>query len=135
MNNKEIIKRLSELFEEAIIRLPDDDVANYVKENPNSEFDKHIMYIRRRNTKVKSELQQTLTAKAKEILDSLISELGKNQFVADLLAQPKYQKLAPQLFSKFENITEQDKEEMLKDEKFMELVKDLKEDLKNEGNP
>jgi len=134
MNNTETIKRLSELFEEAIIMLPDDDIANYVKENPNSDFDKHIMYIRRLNTKAKSEMQQSLTTKAKEILESLIREIGKNQFVEDLLAQPKYQKLAPQLFSKFENITEQDKEEMLRDRKFMELVRELKEDLKNEKN-
>jgi len=134
MNNTDTIKRLSELFEEAIIMLPDNDVADYLKENPNNEFDKHIMYIRRLNTKAKSEMQQSLTTKAKEILESLISELGKNKFVEDVLAQPKYQKLAPQLFSKFENISEQDKEEMLKDRKFMELVRELKEDLKNEGN-
>lgn len=134
MNNTEIIKRLSELFEEAIIMLPDDDILNYVKENPNREFDKHIMYIRRLNTTAKSEMQQNLKAKAKEILESLINEIGKNQFVEDLLAQPKYKKLAPQLFSKFERITEQDKEEMLKDRRFMDLVRELKEDLKNEGN-
>ncbi|WP_339706757.1 hypothetical protein [uncultured Kriegella sp.] len=134
MNNTETIKRLSELFEEAIIMLPDDDIANYVKENPNNDFNKHIMYIKRLNTKAKSEMQQSLTNKAKEILESLISEIGKNQFVETLLTQPKYQKLAPQLFSKFENISDKDKEEMLKDKRFMELVRELKEDLKNEGN-
>ncbi len=134
MNNSEIIKRLDEFFQEAIIKFPDEEVLEYVKQNPNPAFQKHLIYIRKLNTKAKAEFQKGVSAKAKEILESLISEIGKNELINRLLAQPKYKTLAPQLFSKFEDITDADKESMLTDRKFMELVRELKEDMENEGN-
>lgn len=134
MNYSEIIKRLNELIEEAIIKLPDEEVLEDVRQNPNPDFQKHLTYIRKLNTKAKANLQKQVSAKAKEILDNLINEIGKNEWLKELLSQPKYQKLAPQLFSKFEGITEEDKESMLTDRKFMELVRELKKDMENEEN-
>lgn len=134
MNNSEIIKRLNELFEEAILKLPDEEVLEDVKQNPNLSFQKHLTYIKRLNTKAKAELQKGVSAKAKQILENLINEIGKNEFINKLLAQPKYQALAPLLFSKFKGITKEDKESMLTDRKFMELVRELKKDIKDEEN-
>ncbi len=134
MNNSEIIKRLNELFEEAIIKLPDEEVLEDVRQNPNSVFQRHLNYIKRLNTKAKAEMQKGVSAKAKEILESLVNEIGKNELINRLLAEPKYKMLSPQLFSKFEGITEEDKESMLTDRKFMELVRELKKDMENEGD-
>lgn len=134
MNNSEIIKRLNELFEEAIIQLPDKEVLEDVRQNPNPAFQKHLNYIKRLNTIAKAEIQKGVSAKAKGIIESLINEIGKNELINQLFAQPKYKTLAPQLFSKFEGITEDDKESMLTDKKFMELVRELKKDMENEGN-
>ena len=132
MNNAQIIKRLNELFEESIIMLPDDEVLADIKENPNPAFQKHLTYIKKLNTKAKAELQKGVSSKAKEILNNLIEKLGKEELIEKLLAQPKYKELSTQLFSKFEKITEEDKESMLTDRKFMELVKQLKKDMDNE---
>ena len=134
MKNSEIVKRLNELFEESIIRLPDEEILEDVRQNPNADFQKHLVYIKRLNTKAKAEHQKGVSSRAKEILENLINEIGKNELINKLLAQPKYKTLAPQLFSKFEGITPEDKESMLTDRKFMELVRELKKDMENEGD-
>lgn len=134
MNNSQIIKQLNDLFEESIIMLPDEEVLEDIKNNPDPAFKKHFNRIKRLNAKAKAEAQKSISSKAKEMLDNLINYTGKSAFMKQLLGQPKYSQLNKQLFSKFEKITEEDKESMLEDRKFMELIKELKQDLNNEIN-
>ncbi len=134
MNYYDILKHLDELFEEAIINFPDEEILEDLKQRPNSNFQKHLTHIKKLNTKAKATMQKRISNRAKEILDNLINEIGKNELLTKLLDQPKYQKLAPQLYSKFEEITEEDKESMLTDRKFMELVRELRKDLENDKN-
>jgi len=134
MNYYKTLKYLDELIEEAIINLPDEEILEDVRNYPNPDFQKHLTYIRRLNTKAKADLQKGISAKAREVLESLIKEIGQNQLLRELLSQPKYKELAPQLFSKFEEITEEDKESMLTDRKFMELVREIKKDIENDKN-
>lgn len=134
MNNFEIIKRLNELFEESIIELPDEEILEYVEKNPNPAFDKHLAYIKKLRTKALADKQKNISTKAKELLQNFMSELGDSTLLNSLLTQPKYQQLIPSLFSKFEGISEGDKESMLKDKKLMELIQKLKKDIENEQN-
>jgi len=132
MNNYTIIKRLDELFEASIFEQPDEDVLESIGDNIPIEFMKQLNYVRKKNAQAKAKLKKSINQKAKEILDKLIEEVGNSNFINSLLAQPKYQKLSTELFSKYENISEQDKESMLKDRRLMDLIKELRKDLENE---
>lgn len=132
MNNYIIIKRLDELFEAVIFEQPDEDVLESVGDSIPNEFIKQLNYVRKKNAQVKASLKRSLNQKAQELLDKIIADIGNNNFINSLLAQPKYQRLSTELFSQYENISEQDKESMLKDRRLMELIRELRNDLKNE---
>lgn len=131
MTNREIIKRLNDLFEEAIANYPEEDLIKEIKENPDPLFDRNLKYIRKRNTIAKANLQKVWWNSAKEEIERLIEKLGKSGLIETLLKQPQYKELAG-FFSKYEEISDEDKESMMTDKKMLELISKLKEETKNE---
>lgn len=131
MDNASIINRLNELFEEAILYRPDNEVLEEIKQSPDSSFEKHLKYIRKLNTQAKAKLKKGFFSSVKNELDRLIKEAGENEFLNSLLAKPEYQNILA-LHSKYEEMTKNDEESMLIEKKMLELVKELKKELESE---
>jgi hypothetical protein len=134
MDNASIIDRLNELFEEAILNQPDEEVLEELKLNPDPSFATHLKYIRKLNTQARAKLQKGIFANVKDELDKMISKAGENEFIRTLLAKPEY-KLILALHSKYEGTSKSDEEAMVIEKKMLELVKELKAELGNEKNP
>lgn len=131
MDNASIINRLNELFEEAIINKPDEEVLEELRINPDPSLETHLKYIRKLNTKAKAGLKKGFFSNVKEELDRLIGEAGQNEFLRSLLAQPEYQQVLA-LHSKYEGASKSDEEAVLIEKKILELVKELKKRLRDE---
>lgn len=134
MKNSEIIKRLNDLFEEAIANYPEEDLLKEVNESDDPLFERNLKYIRKLNTKAKAKLQKGWWTSAKLEVEKLIQEIGKGGMIEQLLNQPQYEELAA-FFSKYEEISEEDKQSMMTGRKMLELLKQLKEETKDEKNP
>lgn len=133
MTNYQIIKQLNELFEEAIVNYPEEDILTNTNELNDPAFDRNLKFIRKLNTKVKAELQKNWWGSAKAEIDRLFQEMGKSNLIGQLLQKPQYQELGT-LFSKFEQVSEEDKASMVTDKKMLELLRQLKKEADNETN-
>lgn len=133
MQNLTIINRLNDLFEEAIANTPSEDL--FLEEDVTSDpaFNNNLKFIRKLNTIAKSNLKKKFWENAKEEISKLIKEVGKSSLLASLLGEPEYKEVNA-FFSKFQNVSDQDKESMLLDTKMLELIRKLKSEFKDEEN-
>jgi hypothetical protein len=131
MKNREIINRLSELIEEAIINYPDDELLKEFQEQPDPDIDRNLKFIKKLNTVTKAKLQKGLWVTVKEEIDRLIQEVGRSEFLDGLLRQPQYKELLG-FFSKYKEVNEEDRQSMLTDRKMLDLIKKIKEELRDE---
>ena len=133
MKNSEIIKRLNDLFDEEIANYPDEDLLKEVNESNEPLFERNLKYIRKLNTKAKASLQKGWWENTKLEIEKIIQKIGKETMDEHFLSQPQYAELLS-LFSKFEEITEEDVRSMMTDKKMLEILNRLKEEINDDKN-
>ena len=125
--NEKIFETIFHLFQEASLQKSDEEILDELEESLNASYNKNLTLIRRLNTKAKAKIQKDIADEATNSLKDLIGGLGSEQFFNQIsLKNPSLQ---TQLFSKFESMTKEDKESMLTDSKFLDLVRDLRSNI------
>jgi len=130
MSNEQLLKVIDNLYEEAIINKPSHEVFMELTQNPNDTSSRNLPFIKRLNAKSKSTLRQNKTQKAMDKFKSMVEKFGGvKEFAESLLNKPQHEELRMQLFSKFENLTEDDKSSMMLDQKLLELLEEIDDEI------
>jgi hypothetical protein len=121
-NTKQILSDLYGLMMEINFHREDEDVLKELEANPDPQIEKHLLRIRQINAKVRAEANRTRFAWAKEQL-ALLREKGIEE-IERLITPEERLQLAP-LFSKFEEMTKEDEENIMEDQELLKMLEFL----------
>lgn len=121
-NTKQILSDLYGLMMEINFHREDEDVLKELLENPDSQIEGHLLRIKQIKAKVRAEANRARFAWAKEQL-ALLKEKGIEEIQRLITPQERIQ-YAP-LFSKFEEMTKEDEENILEDQELLKMLEIL----------
>lgn len=121
-NTKQILSDLYGLMMEINFHREDEDVLTELLENPDSQIEGHLLRIKQIKAKARAEANRDRFAWAKEQL-SLLKEKGIEEIQRLITPQERIQ-YAP-LFSKFEEMTKEDEENILEDQELLKMLEFL----------
>lgn len=121
-NTKQILSDLYGLMMEINFHREDEDVLTELLENPDSQIEGHLLRIKQIKAKVRAEANIARFAWAKEQL-ALLKEKGIEEIQRLITPQERIQ-YAP-LFSKFEEMTKEDEENILEDQELLKMLEFL----------
>ena len=121
-NTKQILSDLYALMMEINFHREDQDVLKELLENPDSQIEGHLLRIKQIKAKLRAEANRTRFAWANEQL-ALLKEKGIEEIQRLITPQERIH-YAP-LFSKFEEMTEEDKLNILEDQELLKILEIL----------
>ena len=121
-NTKQILSDLYALMMEINFHREDQDVLKELLENPDSQIEGHLLRIKQIKAKVRAEANRTRFAWANEQL-ALLKEKGIEEIQRLITPQERIH-YAP-LFSKFGEMTEEDKLNILEDQELLKMLEIL----------
>ena len=121
-NTKQILSDLYALMMEINLHREDQDVLKELLENPDSQIEGHLLRIKQIKAKLRAEANRTRFAWANEQL-ALLKEKGIEEIQRLITPQERIH-YAP-LFSKFEEMTEEDKLNILEDQELLKILEIL----------
>ena len=119
-NSKQVLSNLYALMMEINLHRDEEDVLNELLLKPDSQINTHLLKIRKLQTKLKAETNNSLFRSAL----SFLKEKGMEEIKA-LLSPAEHAQLVP-LFRKFDELTSKDEQAILKDEQMLHLIEILK---------
>ncbi len=120
---RKILSNLYGLMMEINYHREDEDVAQELQENPDTQIEMHLIRIKQITAKLKAEANQQRFAQAKEKLRQL-KESGLEGLKQLITPEEKIQ-FAP-LFRKFEELNKEDEESILEDQELLKMLEILK---------
>lgn len=121
-NTKQILSDLYGLMMEINFHREDEDVLKDLLDNPDSQLEGHLLRVKQIKAKVRAEISRIRFEKAKEQL-ILLKEKGIEELQRLISPQERVQ-FAP-LFSKFEEITKEDEENIMEDQELLKMLEIL----------
>jgi hypothetical protein len=125
-NTKQILSDLYGLMMEINYHREDEEVLKELLENPDPQIERHLNKIKQINAKVRAEANRIRFLKAKEQI-ALLREKGIEAIQNFITPQERLQ-LAP-LFSKFEEMTSEDENDILEDQELLKMLEILNEKM------
>lgn len=125
-NTKQILSDLYGLMMEINYHREDEEVLKELQENPDSQIERHLNRIKQINAKVRAEANRIRFLKAKEQL-AYLREKGI-EAIQNLISPQERLQLAP-LFSKFEEMTSEDENDILEDQELLKMLEILNEKM------
>lgn len=131
-NAKQILSDLYGLMMEINFHRAEEDVLKELQDDPDHEIDKYLIKVKQLKTKLDAKRNENRFQKAMKFIKSLhmtgLDEIEKS------LAFEDRQKLLP-LFRKFENLSEEDENEILEDNELLYYLEALKDKLDEDDQP
>jgi len=121
-NTKRILSDLYGLMMEINFHREDEEVLKELGENPDSQIEGHLLRVKQIKAKVRAEISRIRFARAKEQL-ILLKEKGIEELQRLISPQERVQ-YAP-LFSKFEEMTKEDEENIMEDQELLKMLEFL----------
>lgn len=121
-NTKQILSDLYGLMMEINFHREDEEVLKELQENPDAQIEMHILRIKQIKAKVRAETNHIRLARAIEQL-ALLKEKGIDEIKRLITPQERIQ-YAP-LFSKFEEMTKEDEENIMEDQELLKVLEIL----------
>lgn len=125
-NTKQILSDLYGLMMEINFHREDEEVLNELLENPDSQIEGHLLRIKQIKAKVRYEANRIRFALAKEQL-ALLKEKGIDAI--QRLITPQERVHYAMLFSKFEEMTKEDEENIMEDQELLKMLEILNEKI------
>lgn len=125
-NTKQILSDLYGLMMEINYHREDEEVLKELVKNPDQQIELHVNRIKQINAKVRAESNRIRFAKAIEQL-ALLREKGI-EAIQNLITPQERLQLAP-LFSKFEEMTNEDEKDILEDQELLKMLEILNEKI------
>jgi len=118
-NTKQILSDLYGLMMEINFHREDEEVLKELIENPDLQIEGHLLRVKQIKAKVRAEIIRLRFEKAKEQL-LLLKEKGIEELQRLISPQERIQ-YAP-LFSKFEEMTKDDEENIMEDQELLKML-------------
>lgn len=133
---KDFITHLYKLLIEANLHRDNAEVLAELKLNPDSEIENSLMTIKRLKLQSKANLKRSQFSEAQILINNFLQKAGNsiNQAIEGLVGKKENEPLIA-FFRKYQNVSEEDKLSMLKDNQILELIKKASqttEDSKND---
>lgn len=121
---KDFVTHLYKLLIEANLHRDDAEVLAEIKLNPDSEIENSLMTIKRLKLQSKANLKKSQFNEAQVLINDFLQRAGNsiNQAIEGLAGKKENEPLIA-FFRKYQNVSEQDKLSMLKDNQILELIK------------
>lgn len=130
---KQILIHFYNLLIESNIHIPDQEVLEELKQNPDPEVEESLQLIRKHKFKANIKTKKNKFNQAVEKLEKLVSG-NINELIESLKSKPENEQLVA-LFRKYEELSEADKAKMLEDKHLLSLLKELdSNDVKDDNN-
>ena len=133
---KDFVTHLYKLLIEANLHRDNAEVLAELKLNPDSEIENSLMTIKRLKLQSKANLKRSQFSEAQILINDFLQKAGNsiNQAIEGLVGKKENEPLIA-FFRKYQNVSEEDKLSMLKDNQILELIKKASqttEDSKND---
>lgn len=119
LNTKQILSDLYGMMMEINFHRDDDEVLQELLENPDPQIEEHLLRIKQISTKARAEANRTRFARARGQL-ALLKEKGIEEILRLITPQERIQ-YAP-LFSRFEEMTKDDEENIMEDQELLKML-------------
>lgn len=133
---KDFVTHLYKLLIEANLHRDNAEVLAELKLNPDSEIENSLMTIKRLKLQSKANLKRSQFSEAQILINDFLQKAGNsiNQAIEGLVDKKENEPLIA-FFRKYQNVSEEDKLSILKDNQILELIKKASqttEDSKND---
>ena len=133
---KDFVTHLYKLLIEANLHRDNAEVLAELKMNPDNEIENSLMTIKRLKLQSKANLKRSQFSEAQILINDFLQKAGNsiNQAIEGLIGKKENEPLIA-FFRKYQNVSEEDKLSMLKDNQILELIKKASqttEDSKND---
>lgn len=131
-DQKQILIQFYNLLIESNIHMPDQEVLEYLRQNPDPKVEEGLQLIRKYKFNAKMQAKKYKFNQAMEKLEKLLSG-NIDKLINTLQKKPENEQLVA-LFRKYEDLSDTDKSKMLEDKHLLSLLKDLDSDNINNDN-
>lgn len=133
---KDVVTHLYKLLIEANLHRDNAEILAELKLNPDSEIESSLMTIKRLKLQSKANLKRSQFNEAQVLINDILQKAGNsiNQVIEGLIGKKENEPLIA-FFRKYQNVSEEDKLSMLKDNQILELIKKVSqttEDIKDD---
>lgn len=133
---KDFVTHLYKLLIEANLQRDNVEVLAELKLNPDNEIENSLMTIKRLKLQAKANLKRSQFSEAQILINDFLQKAGNSihQAIEGLIGKKENEPLIA-FFRKYQNVSEEDKLSMLKDNQILELIKKASqttEDSKND---
>ena len=129
-NTKQILSDLYGLMMEINFHREDEEVLNELQEHPDPQIEQHLLRIKQISARLKAEANRRRFVKAKEQI-ALLKKKGVEEIQRLFNNQERVEYAS--FFRKFEELTKEDEEAILKDQELLKFLEILNKHIDNDS--
>lgn len=133
-----LLEELFNLFAETKYQPEDDELFKEWNIDIDTIVEENILLFRQLKTRAKAEINKIKHKRVQDFLSKLKEGLqskaeGYEELMNEILSKPKFAELQP-MFSNLSEVTEKDKQSILRDAKMLEILSEIEEELGDKLN-
>ncbi|MFN0213166.1 MAG: hypothetical protein ACKVT2_02835 [Saprospiraceae bacterium] len=130
--NRELLDKLYQLMIEANLNRSEDEVLEELTLEEKTTLEDKLPFIRQMNVKAKAQLKRTQQTKAEQMVKNILDQFKSGALLNNPMTRERHPRLAA-LYSKYQGLSENDRDEMLKDDFLLELLEEIKKENPETG--